>query len=82
MDSEQRNQNRIVRRRKERDELIRICEKHDIALNFIAKWHFTLTKNDFSIDLFPEKKRYHDLMINKRGKYSNLVMFVKEKFAL
>lgn len=66
----------------DRLDLLRICEKGNISLHFISSSHFKLIKNDYEIDIFPERKRYHDFMENKRAKYSNLVRFVKQKFNL
>jgi len=68
------------KQQRDKFDLLKICEKGNISLNFIKAWHFRLTKNDYQVDVFPEKKRYYDFNLDKRGKYDNLVRFVKRTF--
>lgn len=46
----------------------------------IQDWHFRLTNEDSCIDIFPQKKHFHNVTDNDRGEYTDLMKFISSHF--
>ena len=63
--------------------LAEYCKTNRVTLDFIQDWHIRMTNGITVLDIFPQKNRYHvvkGLNKGKRGRYKELISFVKSIF--
>jgi len=57
-----------------------LIDKPDIEFTNIQDWYFRLTDGKVILDIFPQKQRYHNVTLNKRGGYRSLHSLMDNSF--
>lgn len=72
-------------RREEKQEsakavLVDWARMREIEYKEITPYQIRLSNDEFSIDIYPQRNKYHDLRLNKRGQYGDLIKFLTQHF--
>lgn len=57
------------------------CAENNVHLNIIAPHHLRLMKDVYTIDIYPQSKKYHDIRKNQRGRIKgSIITFLTDNF--
>lgn len=79
-------QQRKAARRREKDQsaaerITAFAEERGLDIQLLQPWHIRVGRKDLTIDLFPQRQKFHNVTTNERGQYDNDVEFLKTKFS-
>lgn len=56
------------------------CGVNEVYFTAIADHHFRLMQDTFTLDIYPQQNKYHNVTKNKRGRYSDITTFLNQQF--
>lgn len=84
MEQQNKYQRKMNRRREKEytagEQIYNWTEEVGLDFNAVQTWHLRIKSPDLIVDIYPLKKRYHDVTKNERGGYEDAISFLKEKF--
>lgn len=56
------------------------CAANEVVMTEIQPWHIRLSTPTLTIDIYPQRQKWHNIKTQKRGQYKDLISYVSSQF--